>query len=99
MINFVVPITGSRLSNAVRFLRNWRHIFEADRSLKLIVSFAGNDTDRDHFDKVLKDEMNQGWLDKGIVTTVTCPLPFTRAPCIQNGIDLLRLGKNCFKKL
>ena len=64
MINFVVPITGSRLSNAVRFLRNWRQIFEADRSLKLIVSFSGNSTDRDQFDKVLRDELNHGWIDR-----------------------------------
>ena len=45
LINFIVPVSG-RLSNLVRFLRNWRHIFEADRSLKLIISFAGNSTER-----------------------------------------------------
>ena len=106
MINFVVPITGSRLSNAVRFLRNWRQIFEADRSLKLIVSFSGNSTDRDQFDRVLRDELNHGWVDRlvhqvmdlnaiksttrKIVQVVDCPVPFTRAPCIQNGLDLLR---------
>ena len=45
IINFIVPISYGRIETVKRFLRNWLQIFEADRALKLILSFSGNDTE------------------------------------------------------
>ena len=45
IINFIVPISYGRIETVKRFLRNWLQIFEADRALKLILSFSGNETE------------------------------------------------------
>lgn len=93
-ITFIVPMSG-RIDNVVRFIRNWKQIYDADRKLKLVVSLSANKTEYDVVTNLFSREFASKRF-RNVTKIVNCTEPFARAKCIQVGIDTIELDELFF---
>ena len=41
IITFIIPMSG-RIDNVIRFVRNWKQIYDFDKNIKLVISLSAN---------------------------------------------------------
>ena len=51
-------VSPQQLDNVVRFIRNWKQLFDTDRRLKLVIGLSANDTEYQEVNSLLAEEFN-----------------------------------------
>ena len=51
-------MSPQQLDNVVRFIRNWKQLFDTDRRLKLVIGLSANDTEYQEVNSLLAEEFN-----------------------------------------
>jgi len=87
-VTLIVPLYG-RLDNFKRFMGVYKNLINTDKELKVIVALSGNVTEQFALTDVAQQALLPNDLNRSNFRVVTCDVPFKKANCLQNAINML----------